>query len=169
MELISEDALHMRTLSATLLSIRRRRNANLQEFCKSLIDLYATAKGDTLVGNVFASQEEFAAWFKFAQDFVGTERASMPEGSNCADLEELASLVSCITRFLHHSFLASLVSRIESSPVARPSSFAVHPCLPTPPHLLIPPIAADSPVVQASHNSGEDEDDVMDQLAGDYN
>jgi len=36
-------------------------------------------------------------------------------------------------------------------------------------HLLIPPIAANSPVVQASHNSGEDEDDVMDQLAGDYN
>jgi len=153
MELISEDALHMRTLSATLLSIRRRRNANLQEFCKSLIDLYATAEGDTLVGNVFASQEEFTAWFKFTQDFMGTERASTPEGSNCADLEELASLVS----------------RIESSPVARPSSFAVHPRLPMPLHLLIPPIAADSPVVQASHNSGEDEDDMMDQLAGDYN
>jgi len=101
MELISEDALHMRTLSATLLSIRRHRDANLQEFCKSLIDLYATAKGDTLVGNVFASQEEFAAWFKFAQDFMGTKRASMPEGSNRADLEELASLVSCITRFSH--------------------------------------------------------------------
>jgi len=153
MELISEDVLHMRTLSATLLSIRRRCNANLQEFCKSLIDLYATAKGDTLVGNVFASQEEFAAWFKFMQDFVGTERASMPEGSNCADLEELASLVS----------------RIESSPVTRPSSLVAHPRLPTPPHLLIPPIAANSPVIQASHNSGEDEDDVMDQLAGDYN
>jgi len=153
MELISEDALHMRTLSATLLSIRCHRNANLQEFCKSLIDLYATAEGDTLVGNVFASQEEFAAWFKFAQDFVGTERASTPEGSNRADLEELASLISCI----------------ESSPVAGPSSFAAHPRLRTPPHLLIPPIAADSPVTQASHNSGEDEDDVMDQLAGDYN
>jgi len=149
MELISEDALHMCTLS----SIRHRHDANLQEFCKSLIDLYATAKGDTLVGNVFASQEEFTAWFKFAQDFVGTERASTPEGSNHADLEELASLAS----------------RIESSPVAGPSSLAAHPCLPTPPHLLIPPIAADSPVVQASHNSGEDEDDVMDQLAGDYN
>ena len=106
MELISEDALHMRTLSATLLSIRRRHDANLQEFCKSLIDLYATAKGDTLVDNVFASQEEFAAWFKFAQDFVGTERASTPEGSNRADLEELASLISRITRFSHHSFLA---------------------------------------------------------------
>jgi len=153
MELISEDALHMRTLSATLLSIRHRHDANLQEFCKSLIDLYATAKGDTLVGIVFTSQEEFAAWFKFAQDFVGTERASTPEGSNHADLEELASLVS----------------RIESSPVAGPSSLVAHPCLPMPPHLLIPPIAADSPVVQASHNSGEDEDDVMDQLAGDYN
>jgi len=114
MELISEDALHMRMLSATLLSIRRHRNANLQEFCKSLIDLYATTEGDTLVGNVFASQEEFAAWFKFAQDFVGTERASMPEGSNRADLEELASLVS----------------HIESSPVAGPSSFAAHPCFP---------------------------------------
>jgi len=153
MELISEDALHMRTLSATLLSIRHRHDANLQEFYKSLIDLYATAKGDTLVGNIFASQEEFTAWFKFAQDFVGTERASMPEGSNRADLEELASLVS----------------RIESSPVAGPSFLAVHPRLSTRPHLLIPPIAADSPVVQASHNSGEDEDDVMDQLAGDYN
>jgi len=153
MELISEDALHMRMLSATLLSIRHRRDANLQEFCKSLIDLYATAEGDTLVGNVFASQEEFAAWFKFAQDFVGTKRASMPEGSNRADLEELTSLIS----------------RIESSPVAGPSSFAMHPCLPTPPHLLIPPIAGDSPVVQASHNSGEGEDVVMDQLAGDYN
>jgi len=153
MELISEDALHMHMLSATLLSICHRRDANLQEFCKSLIDLYATAEGDTLVGNVFASQEEFTAWFKFAQDFVGTERALMPEGSNRADLEELASLVS----------------HIESSPVARPSSLAAHPCLPTPPHLLIPPIATDSPVVQASHNSGEDEDDVMDQLAGDYN
>jgi len=107
MELISEDTLHMRTLSATLLSIHRRRDANLQEFCKSLIDLYATAEGNTLVGNVFTSQEEFAAWFKFTQDFVGTERASTPEGSNRADLEELASLVSCITHFLHHSFLAS--------------------------------------------------------------
>jgi len=84
---------------------------------------------------------------------MGTERASMPEGSNHADLEELTSLAS----------------RIESSPVARPSSLAMHPCLPMPLHLLIPPIAADSPVVQASHNSGEDEDDVMDQLAGDYN
>jgi len=153
MELISEDTLHMHMLSATLLSICRRCNANLQEFCKSLIDLYVTAKGDTLVGNVFMSQEEFAAWFKFMQDFVGTERASMPEGSNRADLEELASLVS----------------HIESSPLAAPSSFAAHPCLPTPPHLLIPPIAADSPVIQASHNSGEDEDDVTDQLAGDYN
>ena len=91
MELISEDVLHMHTLSATLTSICRHPDANLQEFCKSLIDLYATAKGDTLVGNVFASQEEFTAWFKFAQDFMGTERASMPEGSNCADLEELAS------------------------------------------------------------------------------
>jgi len=153
MELISEDALHMRTLSATLSSIHRCCNANLQEFCKSLIDLYATAKGDTLVGNVFASQEEFTAWFKFVQDFVGTERALMPEGSNHADLEELASFVS----------------HIESSPVAGPSSFAVHPRLPTPLHLLIPPIAANPPVVQASHNSGEDEDDVTDQLAGDYN
>jgi len=153
MELISEDVLHMHTLSATLLSICHCRNANLQEFCKSLIDLYATAEGNTLVGNVFASQEEFAAWFKFAQDFVGTERASTPEGSNRADLEELASLVS----------------RIESSPVTGPSSLVAHPHLPTPLHLLIPPIAADSPVVQASHNSGEDEDDVMDQLAGDYN
>jgi len=152
MELISEDALHMRMLSATLLSICHRHDANLQEFCKSLIDLYATAKGNTLVGNVFASQEEFAAWFKFTQDFMGTERASTPEGSNHADLEELASLVS----------------RIESSPVARPSSLIAHPHLPMPPHLLIPPIAANSPVIQASHNSGEDEDDIMDQLAGDY-
>jgi len=153
MELISEDALHMCTLSAMLSSICRRRDANLQEFCKSLIDLYVTTEGDTLVGNVFVSQEEFASWFKFAQDFMGTKRASMPEGSNHADLEELASLAS----------------HIESSPVARPSSLAAHPCLPTPLHLLIPPIAADSPVVQASHNSGEDKDDVMDQLAGDYN
>jgi len=101
MELISEDALHMRTLSATLLSIHCHRDANLQEFCKSLIDLYATAKGDTLVGNIFASQEEFAAWFKFTQDFMGTERASTPEGSNHADLEELTSLVSRITCFSH--------------------------------------------------------------------
>jgi len=90
MELISEDTLHMHTLSATLTSICHCHDANLQEFCKSLIDLYVTAKGDTLVGNVFASQEEFTAWFKFVQDFVGTERASMPEGSNHADLEELA-------------------------------------------------------------------------------
>jgi len=153
MELISEDTLHMRTLSATLSSIHRRRDANLQEFCKSLIDLYVTTKGDTLVGNVFVLQEEFAAWFKFTQDFMGTERALMPEGSNHADLEELASLAS----------------RIKSSPVAGPSFLTTHPHLPMPPHLLIPPIAADSPVVQASHNSGEDEDDVMDQLAGDYN
>ena len=53
MKLISEDMLHMCMLSATLSSIRHCRDANLQEFCKSLIDLYATAKGDTLVGNVF--------------------------------------------------------------------------------------------------------------------
>jgi len=99
------------------------------------------------------SQEEFTAWFKFAQDFVGTEGALTPEGSNHADLEELTLLVS----------------HIESSPVAGPSSLAVHLCLPMPLHLLIPPIAANSPVVQASHNSGEDEDDMMDQLAGDYN
>jgi len=149
MELISEDTLHMCMLS----SICHHCDANLQEFCKSLIDLYATAEGDTIVGNIFASQEEFAAWFKFVQDFVGTERASMPEGSNHADLEELALLAS----------------HIESSPVARPSSFAVHPCFPMPLHLLIPPIAADSPIVQASHNYGEDEDEVLDQLAGEYN
>jgi len=153
MELISEDALHICMLSATLTPIRHHCNANLQEFCKSLIDLDATAKGDTLVGNVFASQEEFGAWFKFVQDFVGTKRALTPEGSNCADLEELTSLAS----------------HIESSPVAGPSSFAMHPHSPTPLHLLIPPTATDPPVVQASHNSGEDEDEVLDQLAGEYN
>jgi len=153
MKLISEDVLHMHMLSAMLSSIHHRHDANLQEFCKSLINLYATAKGNTLVGNIFVSQEEFAAWFKFAQDFMGTERASMPEGSNHADLEELTLLIS----------------HIESSPVAGPSSLAMHPHLPTPLPLLIPPIATDSPVVQASHNSGEDEDDMKDQLAGEYN
>jgi len=56
-KLISEDMLHMRTLSATLSSICHHCNANLQEFCKSLIDLYVTAEGDTLVGNIFMSQE----------------------------------------------------------------------------------------------------------------
>jgi len=153
MELITEDVLHMHTLSATLKSICHCHDANLWEFSNALTDLCLTAESDMLMGNVFVSQEEFAAWFKFAQDFTGTERASMLEGSNHADLEELTSLVPCV----------------ESSPVAGPSSFAMHPCSPMPLHLLIPPIAANSPVAQASHNSEEDEDEVLDQLAGEYN
>jgi len=99
------------------------------------------------------SQEEFASWFKFVQDFVGTKRAPTLEGSSHANLEELAS------RFTHN----------KSPPIAGPSSFAAHLASPMPPHLLIPPIATDSPVAQALHNSEEDEDEVLDQLAGEYN
>jgi hypothetical protein len=150
MDLVSEDALHMRTLAATLESIRRRRDANLQELCKSIIDLFATAEGNTLVGHVFASQEEFATWFKFAKDFVGTERAVTPEGSSRVDLEELAS------RF----------PRVEPSPVAGPSSHPTRLHSPTP-HSLIPPIAVDSPDAPTPTNSQVDEDLVFDQLAGD--
>jgi len=153
MEQITEDALHMHMLSALLESICHRRDANFQEFSNALADLCLTAESDTLVGNVFVSQEEFASWFKFAQDFMGTERAPMPEGSSHADLEELTS------RFTYD----------KSPPIAGPSSFATHLASPTPPHLLIPPIATDSPVAQASHNSEEDEDEVLDQLAGEYN
>jgi len=153
MEQITKDVLHMHRLSALLESICHRCDANLQEFSNALTDLCLTAKSNTLVGNVFVSQEEFTSWFKFVQGFMGTERASTLEGSSHADLEELTSW------FTHD----------KSPPIARPSSFAVHPCLPMPPHLLIPPIATDSPVAQASHNSEEDEDEVLDQLAGEYN
>jgi len=114
---------------------------------------YYCAKSDTFVGNVFVSQEGFASWFKFVQDFVGTERAPTPEGSSHGNLEELTS------QFTHD----------KSPPIAGPSSSATHLTSPTPPHLLIPPIATDSPVAQASHNSEEDEDKVLDQLAGEYN
>ena len=116
-------------------------------------DLCLTAESDTLVGNVFVSQEEFTSWFNFAQDFMGTERALTLEGSSHADLEELA------LRFTHN----------KSPPITGPSSFAAHLASPMPPHLLIPPIATDSPVAQALHNSEEDEDKVLDQLAGEYN
>jgi len=153
MEQITEDALHMHRLLALLKSICHRRNANLREFSNALTDLCLTAKSNTLVGNVFMSQEEFTSWFKFVQGFMGTERALTLEGSSHANLEELTS------RFTHD----------KSPPIAGPSSFAVHPRLPMPPHLLIPPIATDSPVAQASHNSEEDEDEVLDQLAGEYN
>ncbi|KIJ91742.1 hypothetical protein K443DRAFT_31068, partial [Laccaria amethystina LaAM-08-1] len=106
MELISEDALHMRTLSATLESIRHRRDNNLRELSQALLDLFFTREIDTLVGNVFTSNEEFAAWLRFAEDFVGTDRAATPEGASHVDLEDLVS------RF----------SRAEASPVAGPSS-----------------------------------------------
>jgi len=152
MEQINEDVLHMHTLLALLKSICHHRDANLQEFSNALTDLCLTAKSDTLVGNVFVSQEEFASWFKFAQEFMGTKRALTLEGSSHADLEELALW------FTHD----------KSPPIAGPSSFATHPHSPMPPHLLIPPTATDSPVAQASHNSEEDEDEVLDQLAGEY-
>jgi len=153
MEQITKDALHMCMLSALLESIRHHHDTNLREFSNALTDLCLTTESDTLVGNVFVSQEEFASWFKFGQDFVGTDRALTPEGSSHADLEELAS------RFTHD----------KSPPIAGPSSSAAHPRSPTPPHLLIPSIATNSPVTQASHNSEEDEDEVLDQLAGEYN
>ena len=143
----------MRTLSALLESIHHRHNANVQEFSNTLTDLCLTAESDTLVGNIFVSQEEFASWFKFAQDFVGTERAPTLEGFSHANLEEL-------TLWFTHD---------KSPPITGPSSSAAHPHSPTPPHLLIPSIATDSPVAQASHNSEEDEDEVLDQLAGEYN
>ena len=72
----------MRTLSALLESTRRRRDTNLQEFSNALADLCLTAESNTLVGNVFSTQEEFTAWFNFVQDFVGTERVPTPEGSS---------------------------------------------------------------------------------------
>ena len=153
MEQITEDVLHMCMLSALLESIRHHHDANLWEFSNALTDLCLTAKSDTLVGNVFMSQEEFASWFKFAQDFMGTKRAPTLEGSSHANLEELA------LRFTHD----------KSPPIAGPSSSVTHLASPRPPHLLIPPIATDSPVAQALHNSEEDEDKVLDQLAGEYN
>ena len=112
---ITEDALYMCTLSALLESMRCCRDTNLQEFLNALADLCLTAESDTLVGNVFATQEEFTAWFNFVQDFVGTERVPTPEGSSRVDLEELGSRLA----------------RAESSPVAGPSSimrrnYAIH-------------------------------------------
>ena len=150
MELISEDALHMRTLSAVLESIRHRRDANLWELSNALADLCLTAESKTLVGNVFDTQEEFASWFNFVQDFIGSERVPTPEGSSRVDLEEL---ISC-------------VARDESSSVAGPSSISRRgPSAASSP--LIPSVAVESPVVHGSHNSEEDEDEVLDQLAGD--
>ena len=135
-DLISEDALHMRTLAALLESIRRRRDANLQEFSNGLADLCLTAESDTLVGNVFESQEEFASWFNFAKEFVGTERASTPEGASRADLEGFISRVS----------------RVESPPVAGPSR-RIYPRSPFP----------QSPVDDASASHPEDEGAEDDQ------
>ena len=148
MDSITEDALYMRMLSALLKSTRRHRDTNLQEFSNALANLCLTAESDTLVGNVFATQEEFAAWFNFAQDFIGTERVPTPEGSSRVDLEELGSRLA----------------RAKSSPVAGPSSITRRgPSISS--TSIMPSIAVDSPDVQTSHNSEEDEDEVLDQLA----
>ena len=150
MELIAEDALHMRTLSATLESIRHRRDANLRELSNALVDLFFTGESDTLIGSVFDTKEEFAAWLQFAEDFVGTEEASTPEGSSRVDLEELTLRVG----------------RVESSPVAGPSSITCR----RPSTLStssLPPVAIEVLDAQASPNSEEDEDEVLGQLADD--
>ena len=150
MELISEDALHMHTLSAVLESIRHRRDTNLQEFSNALADLCLTAESKTLMGNVFNTQEEFTSWFNFVQDFIGSERVPMPEGSSRVDLEEL------ISRIAHDetSSVAGPLSISRRGPTTASSS-------------LIPSVTIGSPVVHGSHNSEEDEDKVLDQLAGD--
>ena len=62
MEQITKDVLHMHMLSALLKSICPCRNANLQEFSNALADLCLTTESDTLVGNIFMSQEEFTSW-----------------------------------------------------------------------------------------------------------
>ena len=148
MDSITKDALFMRTLSTLLESTCHRRDTNLQEFSNALADLCLTAESDTLVGNVFSTQEEFATWFNFAQDFVGTERVPMPERSSHVDLEELGSRLA----------------RTEPSPVAGPLSITRRgPSISS--TSIMPSIAVDSPDVQTSHNSEEDEDEVLDQLA----
>ena len=74
----------------------------------------------------------------------------MPEGSSCVDLEEL------ILRVAHN----------ESLPVAGTSSITHWgPSIPS--TSLIPPVTVESPVVDGSHNSEEDEGKVLDQLADD--
>ena len=150
MELISEDSLHMRTLSAVLESIHHCRDANLWEFSNALADLCFTAESKTLVGNVFDTQEEFASWFNFVQAFIGSERVPTPEGSSHVDLEELISRVA----------------RDESSPVAGPLSI-LRRGPSTASSSLVPSVVVESPVIHGSHNSEEDEDEVLDQLAGD--
>ncbi|KIJ93308.1 hypothetical protein K443DRAFT_125646 [Laccaria amethystina LaAM-08-1] len=114
-----------------------------------------SADGVLLAGHALLSTtslEEFAAWFNFMQDFAGPQSASTPEGFSRVDLEELASRVA----------------PIESSPVAGPSLLFLPESSPTPPRMLIPPITFHSPDVQPSTDSEEDEDQVLDQLAGDY-
>ncbi|KIJ89522.1 hypothetical protein K443DRAFT_126750, partial [Laccaria amethystina LaAM-08-1] len=72
MELISEDALHMRTLSATLESIRHRRDNNLPR--------------------AFTSSSQLILYRR--NQHVGTDRAATPEGASRVDLEDLVSRFS---------------------------------------------------------------------------
>ena len=102
------------------------------------------------MGNIFDTQEEFTLWFNFVQGFIGSEQVPTPEGSSHMDLEELILHVDCN----------------ESSSVAGPLSI-LHWGPSTSSTLLIPSIAIKSPVIHGSHNSEEDEDKVLDQLAGD--
>ena len=96
----------MHMLPALLESMCHHCDTNLQEFLYALTDLCLTTESNTSVGNIFATQEEFTAWFNFAKDFIATERVSMLEGSGHIDLEELGSCLACT----------------ESSPIAGPSS-----------------------------------------------
>jgi hypothetical protein len=148
MELITEDALHMRTLSALLESTRRRRDTNIRALSNALIDLHATGEAGTLIGDIFSSQEEFTSWFNFARRFAGSQRVATPEGSSHVDLEELAS-------------------RTGPSHVTRPSSLSTpcgSPSLQTSP---MRPITAQQPDAQASSIVPQKEEYDVDELYND--
>jgi len=138
----------MRTLSALFEATRRRCDSNIRTFSNGLADLCLTAESDTLVGNVFATQEEFASWFNFAQDFAGSGRVSTPEGASHVDLEELTSRVA----------------RTESSPVAGPSTLFLPDNSPTLSSPVVPPIVIQQSIIDASPGSPGEEDIEIDEL-----
>lgn len=62
----------MRTLSALLDFTRRRQDKTLREFANILMHSDLTGEAGTLIGEIFASQEEFATWLTFMCRFAGS-------------------------------------------------------------------------------------------------
>ncbi|EDR13910.1 uncharacterized protein LACBIDRAFT_321581 [Laccaria bicolor S238N-H82] len=103
---IKQDALHLRTLSAMVESIRHCHDLNLREFANSLYDLFFTSEILSLFGTLFLGWDEANKWLCFADPYIGNGQVLAPDGSSRMDLDDLIMLYD----------------RAKALPVAGPSS-----------------------------------------------